>query len=270
MAFPLADHFARFAPSYDRVNHILSLGLDVRWRARWLAAIERRPAPRILDLCAGTLACTREVLRRFSDTKVTAVDFCRPMLDRGLAQLPESLRTRVSLICSDALQLEVGPGSFDVVICSFAMRHLPQQDLLLQKIHSWLSPGGQLVIFDFFRPGTFPAKVFHHTAGRYLLPVMGQILGGFGPAYVHLHASIDRFVTRAEYEELLAAQSFGIQISEDLTLGIVALIVAVPLAGQASVSGPIRGLEGEKLPFQKVPSRPPISKAHPLRLLMNP
>ena len=124
MASPLADHFARFAPSYDRVNHILSLGLDLHWRARLLRVIASRPALRILDLCAGTLSCTREVLRRFADAEVTAVDFCRPMLDLGLAHLPESLRARMAPICADALELELEPHSFEVVICSCAMRHL--------------------------------------------------------------------------------------------------------------------------------------------------
>ena len=230
MPSTLSDHFAQFAPSYDRVNHILSLGLDVHWRARLLAAIQPRPALRILDLCAGTLPCTREVLQRFGDAKVTAVDFCRPMLDLGLAQLPELLRPRVATICADVLELDLFPSSFDVVICSCAMRHLPQQEILLRNIHGWLSPGGQLVILDFFRPRTAPAKLFHLTAGRYLLPLAAELLKGFGPAYLHLHASIDRFVSRVDYEQLLATQSFGVQRSEDLSFGIVSLIVAVPLA----------------------------------------
>ena len=233
MASPLADHFARFAPSYDRVNHILSLGLDLHWRARLLSVIPPRPALRILDLCAGTLAGTREVLRRFSDAEVTAVDFCRPMLDFGLSRLDESLRARLAPVCADALELDLKDHSFEVVICSFAMRHLPRQEIMLQKIRNWLSPGGQLVIFDFFRPTTVLAKLFQATAGRYLLPLAGELLKGFGPAYLHLHASIDRFATRAEYEELLARQGFEIRSSEDLTFGIVSLIVAVPLSGNA-------------------------------------
>ncbi len=228
MPFLLSDHFARFAPSYDRVNHLLSLGLDVRWRARWLAAIEQRPAPRVLDLCAGTLSGAREVLRRFSDAKVTAIDFCRPMLQLGLAQLPEAQRARVSPICADVLQLEFAPESFDVVICSFAMRHLPQRETILRKIHAWLSPKGQLVIFDFFRPTTYCAKLFHNTAGRYLLPILGQVFGGFGPAYTHLHASIDCFCACEEFQRFLITQGFAIQRSENMSFGIAALIVAVP------------------------------------------
>lgn len=45
MSSPLIDHFVQFAPSYDRVNHILSFGLDVHWRARLIDEIERRPGP---------------------------------------------------------------------------------------------------------------------------------------------------------------------------------------------------------------------------------
>ncbi len=232
MPSPLAEHFALFASSYDRVNHLLSLGLDVRWRARLLAAIERKPGLRILDVCAGTLSDTRGVLQLFADARVTAVDFCREMLDVGLAQMPAALRSRVDTLCADIRQLEFGRGSFDVAICSWAMRHLPCREMVLQRLHSWLVPGGQLVVFDFFRPSTIPARIFHATAGRYILPLAGKVLKGFGPAYRHLHASIDSFASREEFELLLAAHGFHISRSEELTLGIVSLMVAVPRSAQ--------------------------------------
>ncbi len=251
MSSPLADHFARFASSYDRVNHVLSLGLDVRWRARLLRAIEPRPALRILDLCAGTLTCTRGVLQRFADARVTAVDFCREMLDIGLAQMPPSLRPRLNTVCGDVLQLDFERGSFDVAICSWAMRHLTQQEIILQNIHSWLSPGGQLVIFDFFRPSTVLSKLFHATAGRYLLPAAGKVLKGFGPAYLHLHASIDRFASREEYEKLLLSQRFAIHRSEDLTFGIVSLIVAEPLPRDAPLRENSVRTKGENHPHDR-------------------
>ena len=229
MSSPVADHFISFAPSYDRVNHILSLGLDVHWRARLIAAIEERPNPRVLDLCAGTLACTREVLRRFPHAHVTAVDFCRPMLDIGLSGLPEPLRTRIEIICADALALEFAPASFDIVICSCGMRHLPEQRAMLKKIRRWLPLEGQFIILDFFRPTTVISKLFQSTAGRYLLPMVADMLKGFSPAYLNLHASIKHFSNRAEYERLLISQNYAIRRSEDLTFGIVSLIAAAPL-----------------------------------------
>jgi demethylmenaquinone methyltransferase / 2-methoxy-6-polyprenyl-1,4-benzoquinol methylase len=229
MSSPVADHFIRFAPSYDRVNHLLSLGLDVHWRARLIAAIEERSKPRILDLCAGTLACTREVLRRFPHAHVTAVDFCRPMLDCGLSGLAAPVRTRLEVICADVLDLDLTPASFDTVICSCGMRHLPEQEAMLKKIRGWLLPQGQFIILDFFRPATMLSKLFHATAGRYLLSVAADLLKGFSPAYLNLHASIKHFSSREEYERLLVTQNYVVRRAEDLTFGIVSLIAAAPL-----------------------------------------
>ncbi|HET6461613.1 MAG TPA: class I SAM-dependent methyltransferase [Syntrophales bacterium] len=226
---PVADHFVRFAPSYDRVNHILSLGLDVHWRARLIAEIEDRQNLRILDLCAGTLACTRDVLERFPHAHVTAVDFCRPMLDYGLSRLTEPMRAGVEVICSDVLDLELAPASFDIVICSCGLRHLPEQEALLEKIRRWLLPEGQFIILDFFRPTTTVSKLFHSTAGKYLLPAVADLLKGYRPAYLNLYVSIKHFSSRAEYERLLITQKYAVRRSEDLTFGIVSLIAAAPL-----------------------------------------
>ncbi len=222
----LKDHFDRFAPSYDRVNHVLSLGQDVRWRARLIGSIDRQPALRVLDLCAGTLACTREVLRRFPDSLVTALDFSRSMLDSGLNKLTDPERSRLETVCTDVLNAKFAPGSFDIVISSFGVRHLPEQREVLSRVYDWLSPGGRFIIFDFFRPAAAVAMIFQATAGKHLLPWAGERLNGFGPAYLNLHQSIMRFLSRAEYEALLRVEGFEILRSENLTFGIVSLIIS--------------------------------------------
>jgi demethylmenaquinone methyltransferase / 2-methoxy-6-polyprenyl-1,4-benzoquinol methylase len=222
----ISDHFSEFAPSYDRVNGILSLGLDAGWRARLIKMIDPGPDLRILDLCAGTLSCTREALQRFPDATVTAVDICRPMLDLGISKLEKHARLSVEVICADALELDLRPRSYDAVICSMGMRHLPQQEKMMERVRGWLKDKGQFLILDFFRPATRTASFFHLTAGKYILPCAGKLLGGFGPAYLNLHNSISNFYSRHEYEHLLRKYSFFVRHSEDLTFGIVSLIAA--------------------------------------------
>ena len=73
------------------------------------------------------------------------------------------------------------------------------------------------------------SKLFHSTAGRYLLPMAAELLKGYSPAYVNLYTSIKHFSSRAEYEKLLISQKYAIRHSEDLTFGIVSLIAAAPL-----------------------------------------
>ncbi|HUH65935.1 MAG TPA: class I SAM-dependent methyltransferase [Syntrophales bacterium] len=229
MSSSLADHFALFSKSYDRVNHVLSLGLDVHWRERLVASVERRPTPNILDLCAGTLPCTRTMLQRFSDARVMAVDFCHPMLELGRANIPLHMRSQVEIICADALDLNLPSASFDVVVSCFGMRHLEKQEEMLKKIRGWLLPGGQFLIFDFFRPATPIAKLFQATVGRYVLPSAARFFGGFASAYTNLHVSIERFLTRQEYEGLLVTEGYVVTRSEDMAFGVVSIIVAAPL-----------------------------------------
>ncbi len=226
MSSRISDHFTEFAPSYDRVNRILSLGLDARWRARLIGNIDPAPGLRVLDLCAGTLSCSRKVLRRFPDASVTAVDICRPMLDAGIAKIEDRLRARIKTICADALELDLPSRSYDAAVCSMGMRHLPRQGKMLEGIRAWLKCGGQLLILDFFRPSTTVAKIFHLTAGKYILPRAGRFLGGFGPAYVNLHESISRFYSAPEYERLLRKYSFTVRRREDQAFGIVSIIQA--------------------------------------------
>src|SRR6516225_8394921 len=75
--------FGQIAPTYDFLNHLLSLGIDRRWRrftARKLSEPLRRPNAKVLDLCCGTCDLSIELARQAS---TWSVDFCHPMLVIG-------------------------------------------------------------------------------------------------------------------------------------------------------------------------------------------
>ena len=50
----IARMFDSIAPRYDLLNHVLSAGLDRRWRVKAIAALQLPPSARVLDLCTGT------------------------------------------------------------------------------------------------------------------------------------------------------------------------------------------------------------------------
>src|SRR5262249_59205382 len=50
----IAGMFDAIAPRYDLLNHLLSAGIDARWRARAIASLQLRGSERVLDACTGT------------------------------------------------------------------------------------------------------------------------------------------------------------------------------------------------------------------------
>ena len=78
--------FDTIAPRYDRLNHVLSLGMDRVWwnrAARFFDAIISRPEANVLDLCCGTADMTAALLARRPEVgaaPITAVDFSHQMI----------------------------------------------------------------------------------------------------------------------------------------------------------------------------------------------
>src|SRR5687767_15590303 len=76
----IAGMFDAIAPRYDLLNHVLSAGLDTRWRVRAIAELELRPGSRVLDLCTGTGDLAVAALRAQPAASVIGVDFAAEML----------------------------------------------------------------------------------------------------------------------------------------------------------------------------------------------
>src|SRR4029079_2959064 len=53
--------FDTIAPRYDRLNRILTLGLDVAWRRTAVRSLGLRPGARVLDIACGTGDFCREI-----------------------------------------------------------------------------------------------------------------------------------------------------------------------------------------------------------------
>jgi len=78
--------FDRIAPTYDLLNHLLSLGIDRRWRRKTVDLMRVREGAVILDLACGTGDLSEEAARRDA-TAIFAVDPSHKMLLRARAKM---------------------------------------------------------------------------------------------------------------------------------------------------------------------------------------
>ena len=76
--------FNRIAPKYDRLNRIISLGLDRSWRRRALHLLAPYQPKEVLDVATGTGDLAIELVQTIpSITHVTGIDISEEMMRIG-------------------------------------------------------------------------------------------------------------------------------------------------------------------------------------------
>ena len=74
--------FDRIAPTYDALNHGLSLWIDKRWRRKVVRMLPK--ADRVLDVAVGTADLTIEMLKQAKAEQVVGIDLSKEMMANGV------------------------------------------------------------------------------------------------------------------------------------------------------------------------------------------
>jgi demethylmenaquinone methyltransferase / 2-methoxy-6-polyprenyl-1,4-benzoquinol methylase len=207
--------FDRIAPVYDVMNHVMTAGLDRRWRK--LAASEVVwPGDRVLDACCGTgdLAVAAEQ----RGGRVVGLDFSERMLERARKK-----SGGIEWVQGDALALPFDDDEFDAATVGFGVRNLADLEGGLRELGRVLKPGGKLAVLEITRPKGL-LKPFFRLWFDGLVPVLGRVLPG-GEAYTYLPASVRRFPGPDDLSALFEAAGFEDVRYRLLGGGIVALHV---------------------------------------------
>jgi len=173
--------FTAIAPTYDRLNRIISLSFDQRWRERAVRRLgwERTPDGTYLDLCAGTLDFAAVLARQPGFRgRVVGADFVPDMLRLGVAKAP-----RMVPVTADALELPFGDAVFDGVTVGWGMRNLVDLDAGLREIARVLRPGARLAILEMSQPAWQPYRAMYDLYFDHVLPAIGEAVSKHRNAY---------------------------------------------------------------------------------------
>ena len=169
--------FDRIAPVYDVMNHVMTAGLDRRWRRETAEAVVR-PGDRVLDACCGTgdlaLACVRA-----GAGSVVGLDFSPRMIERARRK-----SDAVAWVEGDALSLPFDDAAFDAATVGFGIRNVADLGGALTELARVLVPGGRLGILEITQP-TGALAPFYRVWFERIVPVLGRPLTG-GAAYKYL------------------------------------------------------------------------------------
>jgi demethylmenaquinone methyltransferase/2-methoxy-6-polyprenyl-1,4-benzoquinol methylase len=224
----IAGMFDAIAGNYDFLNHLLSAGIDKRWRRKAIASLALTGRERVLDLCTGTADLALAAIDATPGAaRVLGVDFAGEMLRVGLDKTrARALDSRVTLVRGDAANVPAADRSVDAVTVAFGIRNVQDTEAACGEIFRVLRPGGRLAVLEFAIPTTPVVRSAYLWYFKRVLPLIGRVISKHNAAYGYLPASVGAFATPDEFVTILRQRGFVAVQAVPLTFGIVYLYKA--------------------------------------------
>ena len=199
--------FTAIAPTYDRLNRIISFRFDQGWRRAAVGRLgwERKPDGIYLDLCAGTLDFGATLARRPGFRgRIVGADFVRPMLEQG-----RDKSAALDPVAADALELPFPDHAFDGAMIGWGVRNLVDLDAGLAEAARVLKPEARLVILEMAVPGQRLLRTGFQFYFRRIMPWIGRWISKHTTAYSWLPESARVFPAPAELARRMKTHGFA-------------------------------------------------------------
>jgi demethylmenaquinone methyltransferase / 2-methoxy-6-polyprenyl-1,4-benzoquinol methylase len=220
--------FDHIAPSYDFLNHLLSLNVDHYWRWRTTRIVPPRGSAPILDLCTGTgdLALAYDKAAG-GQVPIIGADFSPEMLRRAEAKIAKCKAAgRIRFVEADAQRLPFANDYFQITTVAFGLRNVTDTDRGIAEMVRVTQPGGRVAILEFSQPRGWLFGRLYRLYFRKVLPLIGQTISrSKDNAYRYLPESVLEFPDGAALAERLTRHGLAEVRWYPFTFGIATLYV---------------------------------------------
>ena len=217
----MAYDFNTIAQTYDRLNRVMTLGLDRCWRRRAVRELSTFNFQlSVLDVACGTGDMAVELVRYGCD--VTGIDISEEMLAIAKRKVENA-----KWIVADAENLPFDDNAFDAVTCAFGVRNFAGLERGLGEMVRVLIPGGRLVILELSYPENPALLALYKLYATKIIPILGKIISGNREAYEYLPSSILAFPKPERFALIL--NNIGLKTAKvrRMTFGVCTEYLAV-------------------------------------------
>lgn len=219
--------FDHIAPTYDLLNHTLSLGIDRGWRQKAIDTLKTHAPQYMLDIATGTGDFAIMAAKSLHPQKLIGADISEGMMQVGRKKVAEiGLQDCISFERQDCLDLSYPNDTFDAVTAAYGIRNFANLDKCLMEMYRVLKPGGHLLIVELATPPHFPMKQFFWLYAHIVMPLAGRLISGDSKAYTYLPATMEAFPQGEVMEGILQRTGFSNVFWKRFTFGICTMYLA--------------------------------------------
>ncbi|MCQ2222595.1 MAG: bifunctional demethylmenaquinone methyltransferase/2-methoxy-6-polyprenyl-1,4-benzoquinol methylase UbiE [Bacteroidaceae bacterium] len=242
--------FDNIAPTYDTLNHTLSLGTDKGWRRKAIDRLGEHHPHTILDIATGTgdfaiLAAERLTPHNASrnadpqhfahkqksgdgeGVEIIGADLSEGMMAVGREKVRKlGLDNVITFQKEDCLHLSFEDNRFDAVTVAYGVRNFQDLEAGLSEMLRVLKPGGHLLILELATPPHFPMKQLFWLYSHVWMPLVGRLISKDKQAYKYLPATMEAFPQGEVMEKILYKVGYSKVEWKRFTFGICTMYLA--------------------------------------------
>jgi len=218
--------FDTISNEYDRLNRVISFGIDIKWRNKVVNLIKDENPENILDIATGTgdLAIN---LTKTRAKKIIGLDISEGMLNVGLKKIKErKLNSLVEMIIGDSENLPFEDDSFDAVSVAFGVRNFETLEKGLSEIYRVLKVNGVFVVLETSIPQNPFFKQGYFIYTKFFLPLIGKLFSRDKTAYEYLSDSAAKFPFGEDFNNILKKIGFIRVEALPQTFGVATIYTA--------------------------------------------
>lgn len=218
--------FDTIAPSYDRLNHLLSFNFDRLWRQRLVKMVAAENPNMIVDVATGTGDVALAIARRMPEAKVVGIDLSEGMLAVAKEKSKGSEVTeRIEWLVGDGEALPTEDGVADVVTVVFGIRNFQNAEAGIAEAFRTLRSGGCYMVMEFTTPRGKIFGALYRFYSKHIMPRVGALVSKDRSAYTYLPESIPEFANSG-FEQKLTDAGFRVERLRPQMRGIATIFVA--------------------------------------------
>ena len=219
--------FNDIAPTYDRLNHILSFDIDKLWRKRVVRTVRKLGAKRIMDMATGTGDLAIALTKGVEGSTIYGADFSSEMLAVAKQKIEHlGLSERISLTECNAEDIPLEDEAVDAATIAFGVRNFEHQRDALTERKRTIRKGGHLIVLEFSNPKCAFVRWCYRLYSHHILPAIGRLVSKHATAYTYLPTSIDQFASPENFSALLEEVGFDHVERKSQSMGIAHIYIA--------------------------------------------